>query len=116
MRVDLIRSRYEDDDTTEADVESWFHDMDANKDEFVDVEEYKAFFLKSNDDAVSCCFYFFDICIWNPGYQCRQKKIHSLVQPYNISESELLDTFKLLDPAGTGKVNMAQWKLLYIKV
>ncbi len=57
--------------------------MDMNKDLFVDLAEYKAYFIK--DDI-------------------------------NMSVIDLEDAFKLLDKAGVGKVNMAQWKEFYMQV
>jgi hypothetical protein len=42
---DCFRSRYEDADTSEADVESWFNELDANKDGLVDFEECAAALL-----------------------------------------------------------------------
>ncbi len=37
------------------------------------------------------------------------------MQP-NITETELQDTFKLLNKDGSGKVTMAQWKEFYLQV
>jgi len=38
----------------------------------------------------------------------------TFVQP-NITETELQDTFKLLNKDGSGKVTMAQWKEFYLQ-
>ncbi len=46
MLFGIIRS--EDADPSEEDVVSWFHDMDMNKDSFVDLAEYKSYFSKDD--------------------------------------------------------------------
>ena len=37
--------RYDDSGSSEEDVETWFHDMDADKDQHISFEEYRAYFL-----------------------------------------------------------------------
>ena len=48
LDLTLFGIRSEDADPSEEDVEGWFHDMDANKDMFVDLAEYKSYFSKDD--------------------------------------------------------------------
>ncbi len=38
------------------------------------------------------------------------------MQPVNITDADLQDSFKILNKDGSGKVTMAQWKEFYIQV
>jgi len=84
---DSESEEYDDEGTSEADVESWFNELDANKDGLVDFEEYKTYFLKSDDPS----------------------------SPSNITEADLTDSFKILDTQSAGKVNLTQFKNFYIQ-
>ena len=44
----LCGIRSDDADASEEDVVGWFHDMDVNKDLFVDLAEYKSYFTKDD--------------------------------------------------------------------
>jgi Ca2+-binding EF-hand superfamily protein len=48
LALTLFGIRSEDADPSEEDVEGWFHDMDINKDLFVDLAEYKSYFSKDD--------------------------------------------------------------------
>jgi hypothetical protein len=108
LGFDSFWSRYSDDDTSEADVESWFRELDANKDDHVDLAEYKAYFSKAEEG----------IPVSRTAVKCAAVHIlnDSRLQSPNISDAELAESFKMLDVAGAGKVNMTHWKNFYIQV
>lgn len=74
----------------------------------MDLAEYKAYFSKAEDGipVSSTAAPFIPVCIVND----------SPVQSPNITDADLVDSFKILDAAGTGRVNLTHWKSFYIQV
>jgi hypothetical protein len=56
----FVWGRYDDSGSTDEDIESWFNDIDTNKDQHIDFDEYATYFKSEKIDGVSVRTAFFD--------------------------------------------------------